>query len=149
VQETGRAQRCLRRRRQIRLKKTSQGVNWNFGAPQLYEHSLAAGEAVLSFRGWRPVRGTTGVFTGRSPQRQVHRSRTPLTDKSMWWAGNQSITVGTIRSALRRFRWALPKAMTLFRAGSLRGGADSNPQGQDPRLYHRTCLAFTVHPHAV
>jgi hypothetical protein len=22
------------------------GVNWNFGAPQLYEHALAAGEAV-------------------------------------------------------------------------------------------------------
>jgi hypothetical protein len=31
--------------------KNLKGVNWNFGAPQLYEHSLRAGEAVLSADG--------------------------------------------------------------------------------------------------
>src|SRR6476620_11749214 len=41
-------------------------VNWNFGAPQLYEHSLSAGEAVLSADG--ALCADTGVFTGRSPK---------------------------------------------------------------------------------
>ena len=31
--------------------KNLKGVNWNFGAPQLYEHSLRGGEAVVSADG--------------------------------------------------------------------------------------------------
>ena len=42
------------------------GVNWNFGAPQLCEHALRAGEAVLSADG--ALCADTGVFTGRSPK---------------------------------------------------------------------------------
>jgi ATP-dependent phosphoenolpyruvate carboxykinase len=40
------------------------GVNWNFSAPQLYEHSLRVGEAVVSADG--ALCADTGVFTGRS-----------------------------------------------------------------------------------
>ena len=70
------------------LKKLK-GVNWNFGAPQLYEYSLGAGEAVLSADG--ALCADTGVFTGRSPKDKF-TVRDALTDKNMWWAGNQSIT---------------------------------------------------------
>ena len=70
------------------LKKLK-GVNWNFGAPQLYEHSLASGEAVLSSDG--ALCADTGEFTGRSPK-DKYTVRDGLTDKNMWWAGNQSIT---------------------------------------------------------
>src|SRR5258708_12772596 len=65
------------------------GVNWNLGAPQLYQHSLAAGEAVLSADG--ALCADTGVFTGRSPKDKF-TVRDATTDKKMWWAGNQSIT---------------------------------------------------------
>src|SRR5215469_16454399 len=65
------------------------GVNWNFGAPQLYEHSLRAGEAVVSADG--ALCADTGVFTGRSPKDKF-TVRDGLTEKTMWWAGNQSIT---------------------------------------------------------
>src|SRR5207247_3418670 len=41
-------------------------VNWNFGAPQLYEHSLRAGEAVVSGDG--ALCADTGVFTCRRPK---------------------------------------------------------------------------------
>jgi len=56
------------------LKKLK-GVNWNFGAPQLCEYSLGAGEAVLSADG--ALCADTGVFTGRSPQGTSSRSATP------------------------------------------------------------------------
>src|SRR5258708_20299827 len=65
------------------------GVNWNFGAPQLYEHSLSAGEAVLSADG--ALCADTGVFTGRSPKDKF-TVRDATTDKNMWGAGNQSIS---------------------------------------------------------
>ena len=40
--------------------KNLAGVNWNFGAPQLYEHALGAGEAVRDI-GWRIVRGNRNL----------------------------------------------------------------------------------------
>ena len=95
------------------------GVNWNFGAPQLYEHSLRAGEAVVSADG--ALCADTGVFTGRSPKDKF-TVRDGLTDKTMWWAGNQSITSEQFEALLP----GLPQAaegMTLF-AQDLYGGAD-------------------------
>src|SRR5258707_4980569 len=65
-------------------------VNWNLGAPQLYQHSLAAGEAVLSADG--ALCADTGVFTRRSPKDKF-TVRDSTTDKKMGWAGNQSITL--------------------------------------------------------
>ena len=46
--------------------KNLKTVHWNLGAPQLYQYSLAAGEAVLSAEG--ALCADTGEFTGRSPK---------------------------------------------------------------------------------
>src|SRR6187455_2392477 len=99
--------------------KNLKGVNWNFGAPQLYEHSLAAGEAVLSADG--ALCADTGEFTGRSPKDKF-TVRDATTDKNMWWAGNQSITSDQF-SALYADFLKHAEGMTLF-AQDLYGGAD-------------------------
>ena len=95
------------------------GVNWNFGAPQLYEHSLRAGEAVLSADG--ALCADTGEFTGRSPKDKF-TVRDGLTDKTMWWAGNQSITSEQFEALYQDFL-KHAEGMTLF-AQDLYGGAD-------------------------
>ena len=46
--------------------KNLKTVHWNLGAPQLYQYSLAKGEAVLSADG--ALCADTGEFTGRSPK---------------------------------------------------------------------------------
>ena len=122
--------------------KNLKGVNWNFGAPQLYEHSLRAGEAVLSADG--ALCADTGVFTGRSPKDKF-TVRDATTEKNMWWAGNQSITSDQFAALYADFL-KHAEGMTLF-AQDLYGGADPSHPDQDPRL-HRTRLAFAVHPHA-
>ena len=99
--------------------KNLKGVNWNFGAPQLYEHSLRAGEAVVSADG--ALCADTGVFTGRSPKDKF-TVRDALTDKSMWWAGNQSITAEQFEALYQDFL-KHAEGMTLF-AQDLYGGAD-------------------------
>ena len=53
--------------------KNLKGVNWNFGAAQLTEHSLRAGEAVLSSDG--ALCADTGDFHRPQSERQVHGSR--------------------------------------------------------------------------
>ena len=100
------------------LKKLK-GVNWNFGAPQLSEYSLAAGEAVLSADG--ALCADTGVFTGRSPKDKF-TVRDANTDKNMWWAGNQSITSEQFEALYADFV-KHAEGMTLF-AQDLYGGAD-------------------------
>jgi phosphoenolpyruvate carboxykinase (ATP) len=70
------------------LKNLKQ-VNWNLGAAPLYEHALKANEGVLTAEG--ALVAETGVFTGRSPKDKF-TVRDALTDKTMWWGGNQSIT---------------------------------------------------------
>ncbi len=70
------------------LKKLG-SVYWNLGTAPLYEHSLRAGEAVLTAEG--ALCAETGVFTGRSPKDKF-TVRDANTDKTMWWGGNQSIT---------------------------------------------------------
>ena len=87
--------------------KNLKGVNWNLGAPQLYQHSLAAGEAVLSADG--ALCADTGEFTGRSPKDKF-TVRDATTDKKMWWAGNQSITVRAVRDAVSAISSSMPKA---------------------------------------
>ena len=41
-------------------------VNWNLGAPQLYEQALQRHEALIAAHG--PLVADTGVHTGRSPK---------------------------------------------------------------------------------
>ena len=99
--------------------KNLKGVNWNFGAPQLYEHSLRTGEAVVSADG--ALCADTGVFTGRSPKDKF-TVRDATTDKNMWWAGNQSITSEQFATLHADFL-KHAEGMTLF-AQDLYGGAD-------------------------
>ena len=99
------------------------GVNWNFGAPQLYQYSLAAGEAVLSADG--ALCADTGEFTGRSPKDKF-TVRDAATDKNMWWAGNQSITSEQFEALYQDFL-KHAEGKTLF-AQDLYGGADPNFQ---------------------
>jgi phosphoenolpyruvate carboxykinase (ATP) len=99
--------------------KNLKGVNWNFGAPQLTEHSVRAGEAVLSSDG--ALCADTGVFTGRSPKDKF-TVRDATTDKNMWWAGNQSITSEQFATLYADFL-KHAEGMELF-AQDLYGGAD-------------------------
>src|SRR5215813_6999950 len=99
--------------------KNLKGVRWNLGAPQLCQYALASGEAVLSADG--ALCADTGVFTGRSPKDKF-TVRDALTDKTMWWAGNQSITSEQFETLYRDFLQHA-EGMTLF-AQDLYGGAD-------------------------
>jgi len=99
--------------------KNLKTVHWNLGAPQLYQYSLSAGEAVLSADG--ALCADTGEFTGRSPKDKF-TVRDATTDKKMWWAGNQSITSEQFSALYADFlKHAEGKA--LF-AQDLYGGAD-------------------------
>ena len=122
--------------------KNLKTVHWNLGAPQLYQYSLAAGEAVLSADG--ALCADTGEFTGRSPEGQVHGSRRDHRQEHV--VGRQPVDhLGPVRRALCR----LPQACRrhdAVRAGSLWRRRSDLPD-QDPRL-HRTRLALAVHPHA-
>ncbi|WP_152647747.1 phosphoenolpyruvate carboxykinase (ATP), partial [Rhodopseudomonas palustris] len=99
------------------------GVNWNLGAPQLYEHALRANEAVLSGDG--ALCADTGVFTGRSPK-DKYTVRDENTDKTMWWGGNQSITADQFETLYQDFL-KHAEGKTLF-AQDLYGGADPSFQ---------------------
>ena len=98
-------------------------MHWNLGAPQLYQHSLSAGEAVLSADG--ALCADTGDFTGRSPKDKF-TVRDATTDKNMWWAGNQSITSEQFEALYQDFL-KHAEGMTLF-AQDLYGGADPSFQ---------------------
>ena len=95
------------------------GVNWNLGAAPLYEHALQVNEAVLTADG--ALCAETGIFTGRSPKDKF-TVRDATTDKSMWWAGNQSITSEQFTALYEDFL-KHAEGMTLF-AQDLYGGAD-------------------------
>ncbi|MGZ3297204.1 MAG: phosphoenolpyruvate carboxykinase (ATP), partial [Xanthobacteraceae bacterium] len=97
-------------------------VHWNLGAPQLYQYSLSAGEAVLSADG--ALCADTGDFTGRSPKDKF-TVRDASTEK-MWWAGNQSITSEQFEALYQDFL-KHAEGMTLF-AQDLYGGADPSFQ---------------------
>src|SRR5438477_8524415 len=103
--------------------KNLKRVHWNLRAPQLYQYSLAAGEAVLSADG--ALCADTGDFTGRSPKDKF-TVRDATTDKNMWWAGNQSITSEQFDALYTDFL-KHAEGMTLF-AQDLYGGADPSFQ---------------------
>jgi phosphoenolpyruvate carboxykinase (ATP) len=99
--------------------KNLKQVNWNLGTAPLYEHSLRNNEAELSAGG--ALVAETGVFTGRSPKDKF-TVRDALTDKTMWWGGNQSITSDQFEALYQDFLKHC-EGMTLF-AQDLYGGAD-------------------------
>jgi len=98
-------------------------VHWNLGAPQLYQHSLSAGEAVVTADG--ALCADTGDFTGRSPKDKF-TVRDATTDRKMWWAGNQSITSEQFEALYADFL-KHAEGKTLF-AQDLYGVADPNFQ---------------------
>ena len=99
--------------------KNLKHVNWNLGAAPLYEHALRNNEAELSAGG--ALVAETGVFTGRSPKDKF-TVRDALTDKSMWWGGNQSITPEQFEALYQDFLKHC-EGKSLF-AQDLYGGAD-------------------------
>jgi len=96
---------------------------FGFQSPQvdMSDHifQTLSGEAVLSTDG--ALCADTGVFTGRSPKDKF-TVRDALTDKNMWWAGNQSITSEQFEALYADFL-THAEGMTLF-AQDLYGGAD-------------------------
>lgn len=99
--------------------KNLKQVNWNLGTAPLYEHSLRNNEAELSAGG--ALVAETGVFTGRSPKDKF-TVRDALTDKTMWWGGNQSITSEQFETLYQDFLKHC-EGKSLF-AQDLYGGAD-------------------------
>jgi phosphoenolpyruvate carboxykinase (ATP) len=97
-------------------------VNWNFGAPQLYEHALRVGEAELSSDG--ALCADTGDFTGRSPKDKY--TVKDASTENMWWAGNQAITPEQFEALYVDFK-KHAEGMELF-AQDLYGGADPSFQ---------------------
>src|SRR3954468_9191867 len=97
-------------------------VNWNLGAPQLYEYSLRNGEAELSSDG--ALCADTGEFTGRSPKDKF--TVKDASTEQMWWAGNQAITPEQFEALYIDFK-KHAEGMTLF-AQDLYGGADPSFQ---------------------
>lgn len=99
--------------------KNLKEVRWNLGTPQLYEYAIQAGEAELTVDG--VLCAETGEFTGRSPKDKF-TVRDATTDKTMWWAGNQSITSEQFQALYEDFI-KHAEGMSLF-AQDLYGGAD-------------------------
>ncbi|EKS30702.1 phosphoenolpyruvate carboxykinase [Afipia felis] len=100
------------------LKKLK-AVHWNLGTAALYEHALQSYEAELTREG--ALCAETGEFTGRSPKDKF-TVRDALTDKTMSWSTNQSITSEQFATLHADFI-KHAEGMTLF-AQDLHGGAD-------------------------
>jgi len=95
------------------------GVNWNLGAPQLYEHALQGHEAHIAEHG--PLVADTGVHTGRSPKDKFV-VRDVETDPVVWWDNNNPMSIGHFDTLLGDFL-DHAQGKTLF-AQDLYGGAD-------------------------
>ena len=99
--------------------KNLKQVNWNLGTSALYEYALKNNEGELTDGG--ALCAETGVFTGRSPKDKF-TVRDASTDKTMWWANNQSITPEQFETLYQDFL-KHAEGKTLF-AQDLYGGAD-------------------------
>ena len=95
------------------------GVNWNLGAPKLYEHALQRHEAHIAEHG--PLVADTGVHTGRSPKDKFI-VRDANTDPIVWWDNNIPLSVEHF-DVLHADFLAHAKGETLF-AQDFYGGAD-------------------------
>jgi phosphoenolpyruvate carboxykinase (ATP) len=99
--------------------KNLKAVHWNLGTAALYEHALRNNEAELTREG--ALCAETGEFTGRSPKDKF-TVRDSLTDTTMSWSTNQSITPDQFATLHADFI-KHAEGMTLF-AQDLHGGAD-------------------------
>ena len=94
-------------------------INWNFGAPQLYEQALQRSEARIAAHG--PLVADTGAHTGRSAKDKFV-VRDGATEALVWWDGNSAMTVEHFDTLLADFI-AHASGMSLF-AQDLYAGAD-------------------------
>ena len=99
--------------------KNLKAVHWNLGTAALYEHALQNHEAELTQEG--ALCAETGEFTGRSPKDKF-TVRDALTDTTMSWSTNQSITPEQFATLHADFI-KHAEGMTLY-AQDLYGGAD-------------------------
>jgi len=99
--------------------KDLKAVHWNLGTAALYEHALQNYEAELTQEG--ALCAETGEFTGRSPKDKF-TVRDALTDTTMSWSTNQSITPEQFATLHADFI-KHAEGMTLY-AQDLYGGAD-------------------------
>ena len=99
--------------------KNLKAVHWNLGTAALYEHALRNNEAELTREG--ALCAETGEFTGRSPKDKF-TVRDALTDTTMSWSTNQSITSEQFATLYADFI-KHAEGMALF-AQDLHGGAD-------------------------
>jgi phosphoenolpyruvate carboxykinase (ATP) len=95
-------------------------INWNFGAPRLYEHSLQRNEARIAACG--PLVADTGAHTGRSASDKFV-VRDASTDAVVWWDNNRAMTAEHFDALLADFI-AHARGATLF-AQDLYAGADT------------------------
>jgi phosphoenolpyruvate carboxykinase (ATP) len=96
-------------------------VRWNFGAPALYEHAIAANEAQIVHGG--SLLADTGVHTGRSPKDKF-TVRDATTESTVWWDNNKAMSREHFETLLADFI-AHAEGKELF-AQDLYGGADPN-----------------------
>src|ERR1700723_3951500 len=110
------------------------GINWNLGAPQLYEHALQRNEARVAAHG--ALVADTGAHTGRSPKDKFV-VRDASTEAPVWWDNNNAMSVEHFDALLADFI-AHAKGKALF-AQDLYGGADPGL-----RLRARACSLNTL-----
>ena len=91
------------------------GVNWNLGAPQLYEHALQGHEAHIAEHG--PLVADTGVHTGRSPKDKFV-VRDAETDPIVWWDNNNAMSARAFRRCCSPISSPTPRARRSLRRTS-------------------------------
>src|ERR1700761_4742500 len=94
-------------------------INWNLGAPQLYEDALQRNEAQIAAHG--PLVADTGAHTGRSPKDKFV-VRDANTENAVWWDNNNAMSPAHFDALLADFI-AHARGKTVF-AQDLYGGAD-------------------------
>ena len=95
------------------------GVHWNLPEAALYEHAIRNNEGEIAAGG--AFVAETGVHTGRSPK-DKHTVRDAMTDKTVWWDNNRSLTPEQFELLYQDFL-AHARGKELF-AQDLYGGAD-------------------------
>ena len=94
-------------------------INWNLGAPQLYEQALQRSEARIAAHG--PLVADTGAHTGWSAKDKFV-VRDGATEALVWWDGNSAMRIEHFDALLADFI-AHAEGKTLF-AQDLYAGAD-------------------------
>lgn len=80
----------------------SHNVHMNLSVPELVEHAIKRGEAILTQEG--ALRATTGAFTGRSPKDKYLIDEPSVTDHIDWGSVNQPMAPEQFSNILKRLQ---------------------------------------------